>query len=37
MFEHGVPFKTMPEYENGHDWVLWRRHIAEYFKNYLWK
>ena len=37
MFENGVPFKTLPEYENGHDWVLWRRHIAEYFKQYLWR
>ncbi len=37
MFANGVPFKTMPEYANGHDWVLWRRHIAEYLKNYLWR
>ena len=37
MFEHGVPFKNLPEYENGHDWVLWRRHIVDYVKNYLWQ
>lgn len=37
MFENGVPFKTMPEYENGHDWVLWRRHIAKYLGEYLWR
>lgn len=37
MFENGVPFKTLPEYQNGHDWVLWRRHIADYFKQYLWR
>lgn len=37
MVENGVSFKTLPEYENGHDWVLWRRHIVDYVSRYLWQ
>ena len=37
MVDNGVAFKTLPEYENGHDWVLWRRHIVDYVSRYLWR